>query len=551
MIATLLHSQLCSRGLAVRLRMWSAAFVAGLAATVAIRWNSGPVAVVEGTGWMALLGTIITGACLTGWRVAQFPKTRTAEFYLMVPASDWQILGGEVLGGMLRTAAVAATMLPLLALLKAAGWITLADAAALLAIPLAAGWLAGIGLAVVAFEPRWVRRLAERMLLGLIVAYLVLFGLAGNSFLPWALRTWYLWTGSSAWSLTDVGAVWRYFNPFRILGAVGHADGHGLWLRLAATAGLMLALSALGCWRLACRLRRHYLEENYGAGSRHRQMARPIGENPLAWWTAQRVLRFRGHVNLYLMWCVVGMYAAWLFMGDRWPAWLGSGVMRRIAEMGGEAMLGVACLQLAVVGVAFLDGLWDSNLRQRLSRLELLLVSPLQPRQYLTASLIAGWTRGRGYLLAMLVVWIATAAAGRIAWWTCLALCLLSLNYIALVLSLAFRNFGRIADDRAAVCWGLALSIGPPLLAWGLHTVGSPLSLATPLGAIYWLTLPAGEQAAWGLDHWRCAALITASTLFCAVLTRGLLLSSLGQFERTIRDAFARHITAPSPGQSG
>jgi hypothetical protein len=477
----------------------------------------------------------------TGWRVAQFPKSRAAEFHLVAPVADVEIVAAQVVGGLLRTALVVLAFGPIVAGLWGAGWIAPAEAAALLAIPLAAGCLAGLGLAVAAYEPAWVRRLIERLVLAAVLAYLVLFGLAGAWFLPWALRTWYAWTGSSAWGLTSSGAVLRYFNPFRLLGGLGQGDTAGLAWRVVGVTGLLLALCGLCCWRLAARLRRHYLEENFGTTRGRRRFARPIGDNPLAWWTARRVTRFRGHVNLYLAWAVVLLYSAWLFLADAWPAWLAGGVLRRIEGYGGEALLATAALQLAVVGVAFLDGLWDSNLRERLARLELLLVTPLSPRRWMTASAVAGWTRGRGYVLAALVVWIASAAAGRITWPVCLALCGLSAAWMLLVFAAAFALFTRLADDRRSAAWGLLLSVGPPLLTWGLFAAHlARWAAATPLGAIYLLALPAAERnAAMDWNAGGFAVLIVASTALWLCASAWLLRRTLRGFDIEMRAAFS------------
>jgi hypothetical protein len=527
---------------AARLRGWSAAVLLVMLAGWCAGGGAVPAETIEVIAWTIFLAAIIAGGVFTGWRVAQFPKSRAAEFQLVAPVSDLHLIASQVAAGLLRTALVVLAAAPVVAALWGGGWIAPTEAAALLAIPVAAGWLAGLALAVIAYEPAWVRRLCERLVLAAVLAYLVLFGLAGAWFLPWALRTWYAWTGSSAWGLTNTGAVLRYFNPFRLLGAVGHGGTDGLPLRVAGVFGLLLLLCMLCVWRLAVRLRRHYLEENFGVPRRRRRFVQSIGDNPLAWWTARRVSRFRGHVNLYLAWGVVTLYSAWLLLGDRWPAWMATGVLRRIADFGGEALLATAALQLAVIGVAFLDGLWDSNRRERINRLELLLAAPLPPRHWLTASAVAGWTRGRGYVLAALVLWITAAAAGRFTWPTCLALCVVSFVWMLWVFAVAFALFTRLADDRRAAAWGLLLSLGPPLLTAIFLAAGwMRLAALSPLGALYFLAMPATERLAGaGLTSIELFALIAASSALHLAIALILLRAAHGAFHTRMREAFAR-----------
>ncbi len=162
---------------------------------------------------------------------------------------------------------------------------------------------------------------------------------------------------------------------------------------------LLCVVCLLCFWRLAARLRPHYLAENYGRQFDKKQYHREIRDNPLAWWTARRVSRFKGNINLYLTWATIGLYSGYLLLGDAWPPWLAGPQLQVARAFGGEALLAAAAMHLAVVPAFFLSGLWDSNEQQRVGRLELLLVSPLTSRQFMVASAVAAWTRGRGYLL--------------------------------------------------------------------------------------------------------------------------------------------------------
>ena len=551
MLRTILFAQFRSPQHAARLRVWLVAGLAAIAAGVAALRPATPPEAVEALAWTLFVVVIVAGGVLTGWRAAQFPKSRAAEFQLVLPVADAAVLAGEMLPGMLRTALVVLAAAPLVAAAWGAGWIGAAETAALLAIPLAAGWLAGALLAVVAYEPPWVRRLIERLVLAAILAYLVLFGLAGAWFLPWALDAWSSLTAQSPLAAVDAESVLRYFNPFRLLGGLGQAFDEGLAWRVAGVFAALLAATALCFWRLAARLRPHYLEENYGLPRRRGRYERGIGDNPLSWWTARRVSRFQGNVNLYLAWAVSGLYCGWIFLADDWPAWLGGHLLRRIETYGGAAQLAAAAVQLAIVGAAFLDGLWDSSLQQRLGRMELLLTTPLDGRQYLTASAVAGWTRGRGYLLAALAVWIASAAAGRISWGTCCLLCLVSANYALLIFAVAFRNFGHFSSERFAAAWGLTLSLLPPLLTWALFSLGlRNAAAATPLGTIFLLTLSPADRAAFTpLDGASLAGLLIAAQAACLAASIVVLVRAALHFDARIREAFERQLTSPPQGE--
>ena len=551
MLRTIFLAQFRDSQNAVRLRVWLVAGLAAIAAGGAALRPTSPPEAVEALAWSLFVVAVVAGGVLTGWRAAQFPKSRAAEFQLVLPVSDAAVLAGEMLPGMFRTALVVLAAAPLIAAAWGAGWLGAAEAAALFAIPLAAGCLSGALLAVVAYEPPWVRRAIERLVLAAILAYLVLFGLAGAWFLPWALDVWSSLTAQSPLAAVDAESVMRYFNPFRLLGGLGQASDAGLAGRVAGVFAALLAATALCCWRLTVRLRPHYLEENYGLPRRRGRYEPGIGDHPLSWWTARRVSRFKGNVNLYLAWAVSGLYCGWIFLADDWPTWLGGHLLRRIETYGGAAQLAAAAVQLAVVGAAFLDGLWDSNVQQRLGRMELLLTTPLTGRQYLRASAVAGWTRGRGYLLAALAVWIASAAAGHIAWGTCCLLCLVSANYALLIFAVAFRNFGHFRGERPAAAWGLTLSLLPPLLTWTLFSLDlRNAAAATPLGTVFLLTLSPENRAAFtSWDGVSLTALLVAAQAACLAASIVVLARAAGQFDARIRASFERQLTTPPRGE--
>ncbi len=506
--------------------------------------DQGPVELVERLTWTQFLLAVVCGGFLTAWRVTQLPKTRAYEFYLLTPASDWELVAGEMVAGMCRTAVVVLATAPLMAALWGTGWLSGAGCLALLVVPLVAGWLSGLLMAVVAFEPMWFRRLVERLVLLVVLVYLVVFGLLGHFCMPKIIAWWSGLTGTPAATFAQVGATTRYLNPFRLLGAVSQETEPGLALRLAVvTAALMLVI--LLCFaRLVVRLRAHYTEENYAHSAGRRQSRRSIGQNPLSWWTWRRVSQFRGHINLYLTWTTLVLYAAWMLLEDRWPTWLAMSQLQMIRGLGGEALLSVAALQLAVVPMAFLNGLWDSNSQQRVQRLELLLITPLAGRHFLQASAVAAWTRGKGYAVGAIGIWLAAVLSGRIQWFEAAGIVLLGACYLLLCFAVAFRNFARVESDQSVTVRGLVWSIGMPLLTVALFQMGSHAwAAATPLGGVFMLSLPGAERASWvncSLPTvWFIAGTIAATSLIGSLL---LLKSAVRNFDREIHDWFEANL---------
>lgn len=537
-----------------RVRLGGVLVLGVLLAVWLVRRPSEPAETVELVTWSIFLVAIVVGGATTGWRVAQWPKSRAAEFLLVAPRSDWELVGSQVLSGMLRTALVVGASTPLVALLWGWGWIGAAQAAAILSISLMAAWVAGLLLAVVAYEPAWVRLWCERLVLALVVVYLVAFGLLGQRILPPLVEWWSAHGGAPAGALVDVAAVWRYFNPFRLLGTLGDAAPGALAVRTAAVLGLLGLVLAAAVWRLVRRLRAHYWDENYSTPQAEQESAGEVGRYPLAWWTVRRVSRFRGSVNLYLFWATTVLYCGWLVRGDAWPAWLGANQLRLIDSWGGAALLGAAALQLAVLPAAFLNGLWDSNSTQRAGRLELLLVTPLDARQYLWGSAAAAWTRGRAYLLAGLVVWMAAAATGHLTWPACLALSLVGGTQLLLYFALAFRQFARIRGDAHAAAWGLALAVGLPLVSAGLLHLGwNDAALTTPLGASYLLAADRADAAAAAARVPLATSeivLLAAAVAVQVAASLWLLRGALVAFDREIREWLVRQWETPAAAES-
>lgn len=535
-----------------RLRGWCIGSFALLLLAYVIRHPHGVVRTVELVTWVQFFLAVVIGGSLTGWRVTQFPKSRAAEFHLAMPVSDWVIVGGDLLSGMVRTALVMMTALPIIAAMYGAGWVDFPQAFAMFSIPLACGWLVGISLAVVAYSPVWLRRVIEIAMMILVLAYLILFGLAAQFFLPWLLMLWIEYSKTSIAVWIDPNEAMRYFNPFRLLGVLGQEEQAQIGLRVAAVLAMLLGLCGLGAWRLQQRLRAHYLEENYGNQYRKKEYVKPIRDNPLAWWTHRRVSRFRGQINVYLGWATIGLFSAWMIFHASWPTWLGPMLMLAFHIFGGQAMLGVFALQFGLVATAFLSGLWDSNPQQRVGRLELLLVSPLEAQQFLEGSIAASWTRGKQFLAMAVFVWTMAVLADRIAWWNLALLLPCAAIYVFAYFALAFRNFTFVKSDRASASWGMAMSLGSPFLTMACFMSGfGKLGAVTPLGGIFLLALPANLiERLTGWPWYQALAIILVAFAAYFVLGVWLLRTTLASFDHEIRAWFAYHLISPDVRKS-
>lgn len=483
---------------------------------------------------------VLIGGSLTGWRATQLPKTRASEFYLVTPVSDWEIVGGEVLSGMFRTLFVVGAAAPIVALLWGGGWLDASQAAALVCVPCVVGWAVGLGIAVVAYEPLWIRRIFEGLALAGILAYLIAFGLGGRYVVPRLNSLVGYWFG------TDLRGAVAVVSPQRLFAVTDPADAWSLARYVAGVCALSLVLCGLAWWRLSVRLRSHYLDELFGEQRSKKDYNQPIRHNPLAWWTARRVSRFRGRVNLYVGWTVILLYALWLNLYTRglWPQGFGVELMLIFTYLGGAIMLGAGALQFGLVATAFMSGLWDSSVQQRIGRMELLLATPLEPRDFLGGCLAASWTRAKGYLPAAVVVWLSALVAERITPAAFAGLLLLGAVYAAFYFALAFRFFARVAGDRAAATLGMAMSLGIPAFAVGVIILNWGYAAAfCPLSAMYLLGMkPATLEQRFGFGLETLWTVIGVSTLVHLAVTAWLIHDGLAKFETEIRDWFGKNL---------
>ncbi len=128
---------------------------------------------------------------------------------------------------------------------------------------------------------------------------------------------------------------------------------------------------------------------------------------------------------------------------------------------GGIPVLATGLVLLGAVPAAFQYGLWDSNTQDRCGRLELLLLTRLEARDYWQAAAAAAWNRGRGYFAVAVLLWIAALFGGKMsAVQVCAAVAGAVLLW-SLYFTLGFRAF---STGMHANRLGLFLTVGVPLL---------------------------------------------------------------------------------------
>jgi hypothetical protein len=271
---------------------------------------------------------------------------------------------------------------------------------------------------------------------------------------------------------------------------------------LQAASLLMLALLVV---RAARRLQGHFHERHYEPVrdvSRERRPA--VGARPLTWWAVKRVSEYSGRINLWLASGFGVLYALYILAGSHWPPWLGQRVFQLCDGLGGVAALTTGLVVLAAVPAAFQYGLWDSNVQDRCRRLELLLLTRLEARDYWGAAAAAAWRRGRGYLGVAMLLWIAAALGGRMPVPQVLTALAAAVLLWSLYFALGFRAFSRGVQANGL---GLLLTLGLPLLAYVLTRLGGPLLGAlSPPGLVYSANAPA-DSLAWLLSPTLLASL--------------------------------------------
>jgi hypothetical protein len=431
-------------------------------------------------GHLLLCAGIVEGALLVGWRLTQMPKSQALEFLLVSPLRPHRFFLYEAAVGAAWLALITLAGLPILLLLVFEGRLQPWDVPPLLIMPFSWGLLTGLGLAAYAYEPLWLRRVGELVALIMVLLYLVVGILAGE-----LLPHWLDLLPAQVKSIVLDGLYgFHLYNPFMILHlwiteGVGIALDRALYLQAAVLIVLLLWLL-----RAAFRLQGHFRERHYQPIKDVSQEMRPsVGNRPLSWWAVKRVAEYSGRINLYLAGGFGLLYAAYTVAGPYWPAWLGKRVFELCDGAGGIAGISTGLVLLSAVPAAFQYGLWDSNVPDRCRRLELLLLTGLQPGDYWHAAAMAAWSRGRGYFAVALLLWTAAALAGMIPLWQVGMAIGTGLLLWAFYFTLGFRAFVRGAQANGL---GMLLTVGLPLLVFALDRLQLPyLGRLLPPGLVF------------------------------------------------------------------
>jgi hypothetical protein len=445
----------------------------------AVRAAGGTFAAATLLGPLLLVAGIVEGAVLVGWRLTQLPRSRALEFLLVSPIRPRRVFLAEALVGLARLALVTLSGLPVLLVLAVPGLLLPSALVPLLVLPITWGAVTGFALVVWAYEPERVRRWGERVVLALLLVYLGTGVLGAERVLAWGGR---LPKGLLGFLGGGVSAFFQY-NPFAVIRNC-HLEGSEMWDVAARVELWTLALLALLAARASSRLLGHFHERHYQpAVDRSGRRRRRVGDRPLAWWAVKRVSQYSGRINLWLAGGFGVLYALYTVAGPHWPDWLGSSVFHLCDRAGGIPAVAAGLVLLAAVPAAFQYGLWDSSAQDRCRRLELLLLTRLQARDYWDAAGAAAWKRGRGYFLVALALWGAAVVAGRASAVQAAGALAAGVLLWCLYFALGFRAFSRGMQANGL---GLLLTLALPLAAY--FSERSDLGFLTPLfppGSVY------------------------------------------------------------------
>jgi hypothetical protein len=485
------------------------------------------------TGSVLLTAGMVEGAMLLGWRLTQLPKSPALEFFFVSPLRPWRFFIAEAAVGLYRLTLITLSGLPVLVLMAVAGLLDLLDLGPFLLLPLTWGAVIGLGLIVWAYEPRTVRRWAERILLVLLVLYLGVGVLAGEHLADWIKR---LPEPLGEGILLSYEAFERY-NPFAVLRFWLEQRESAGWERLWGLELASLLAALLLLTRAAGRLRGHFNERHYRPAVERRRVrgladtSRAPGDRPLSWWAVRRVSEYSGRVNLWLAGGFGLLYALYTIAGPYWPSWMGRRIFQIFDQAGGIPVWATALVVLAAVPAAFQYGLWDSNPHERCRRLELLLLTRLSAVDYWQAAAAAAWCRGRGYFGVALLLWFAAAMAGQIDIVQGLAALAAAILLWGLYFTFGFLAFARGTQANRL---GLGLTIGLPALAFVLEQLGWRAGTGLlPPGAVYHVTALSGGShlpLAWTLGA-------VGSALLMLLLAR----VGLARCESELRGWYEKH----------
>lgn len=431
-------------------------------------------------GLIMLIAGIVEGSLLIGWRLTQLPKSRALEFLLASPLPPYKVFLAELAVGITRLLFITLVGLPFYFVLLNDGFLAPVDLLQLLLLPFTSGLACGITLIAWAYEPLKIRRVVERIVFGLIFLYLVVGIIAGEHLVTWLTKA----PESIRTTIMSALYVFHAYNPFAnmyfgLLHPAGAVLNEFLVIEL-----IMCTYVGLLITRSAYRMEGHFQERHYSpiTVDKNRQ-SKTMGDAPLAWWAVKRVSEYSGKVNLWLAGGFGLIYGCHLLAGDYWPVWMGRGVFLVFDRIFGVGGVVTALVVLAAVPAAFQYGLWDSSAQDRCRRLELLLLTELQAKDFWDAAFAAAWQRGKGYMFVAAFLWIAAFIGGYISPWNFVLAPIAAMLLWLFYFTLGFRAFTK---GTQANNLGLLLTAIIPLVTWALFRSGCPLLASlTPPGMVY------------------------------------------------------------------
>ena len=475
---------------------------AGLIAAVS---RSATSSVQTTIGYFFLVLGLVEGAAIVGWRLTQLPKSQALEFLLTSPIQPRRVFLAEALVGVGRFGLVHLAGVPVIAAACLFGPFQPPDLWPLAVMPFVWGTFAGLLLTAWVYEPPAVRRIGEYLGMGGVVVYLLVGVVAGEHLRQWLaelpprLGTFLLDSVLALHNLNPFGVVRYWFEPGR--------SGAVAWERFVGMNVAALLMTGLAVTRGAWRLLGHFHDRHYRprAAGRPTELER-IGDRPLSWWAVRRVMEYSGRVNLWLATGFALVYSAYLVAGDAWPSWMGRIVFALFEQWGGPATVATALTVLAAVPAVFQYGLWDATTLDRARRLELLLLTGLDGRDYRNAAAAAAWRRGRGYLFSALILWLSLGLSGRVGWINVMAAAAGGGLLWGLSFAIGFRAFARGAQANGVA---LAITLGGPVLVFVAYRFGLESAAGLIPTSLCDLPLRYGLNVGWG-----AGAVLTLSAAF-------------------------------------
>lgn len=419
-------------------------------------------------GYLTLVLGLLEGATLIGWRLAQLPKSQALEFLLVSPVRPKRLFLMEAAVGVARFLLVQMTALPIWVLASLDGIVEWIDFIPYALMPAIWGITLGLVLTTWIYESRPVRVIGEVIGLVGVLVYLVVGLLVGEQIRGWLLS---LPDALGQFLFQSIMAL-HHGNPFGIIRSwfTPGSNADVIWEQFLMLHGITLAVLSFAVVRAAHRLQPHFQDRHYAQLSNDRDAeSESIGDRPLSWWAVRRVMEYSGRVNLWLAIGVAGLYSAYTIAGEHWPPQLGRMVFLIFESWGGPAAMATMMCVLGCVPAVFQYGLWDSTTQDRCRRLELLLLSDLNSRDYAHAALAAAWARGRGYFFAAGLLWIALGISGSAYWFEVLMAAFGSLILSALSFAIGFRSFSKGAQTSGIASM---FTMGMPILLVLLNRMG-------------------------------------------------------------------------------